>query len=66
MPNELLQAPAVSNSWAKVFQAAMWIGIAQNLVMAVPAVFIPGTILRALGQTVPADLTWVVGSSVDP
>ncbi len=37
----------------------MWVGIAQNLVMAVPAIFMPSTILRALGQTVPFDLTWV-------
>ena len=64
MPNELLQAPADSNSWTKVFQVAMWIGIAQNLVMAVPAIFIPGTILWALGQTVPADLTWVSAAAL--
>lgn len=64
MTTEILRAPLVSNRWAKFFQVAMWIGIGQNLVMAVPAFFYPATILRWLGQTVPHDLTWVSAAAL--
>lgn len=64
MTVELLRAPVATNSWANAFQVSMWLGMAQNVVLALPAIFAPATVLRLLGQRVPYDLTWVTAAAL--
>ena len=42
----------------------MWLGIIQDFVLALPAIFWPRQVLSALGQTIPSDTTWVSFAAV--
>ncbi len=48
----------VENKWATWFKRAMWLGIIQDLVLALPAVFIAPTLLDALGLRQTGDRVW--------
>lgn len=46
------------NKYAKWFRFVMWVGIIVNLLLSLPVILFPNTVLRLLGQTPSRDIVW--------
>jgi hypothetical protein len=64
MNNDEQNLDAPTNRWSQWFRWAMWLGILQDVVLGIPAVFWPTEVLSLLGQKVPAEPIWVSFAAV--
>jgi hypothetical protein len=52
------------NKYAKWFRVAMWLGIIANLLLGLPGIFFPNTMLRLLHQRPSTDIVWTAFASI--
>jgi hypothetical protein len=51
------------NKYAKWFRVALWVGIVANLLLGLPGIFFPNTMLRLLNQRPSTDILWTAFAS---
>src|ERR1700682_2431565 len=52
-----------NNKYAKWFRVAMWLGIVANLLLGLPGILFPNTVLRLLHQRPSTDILWTAFAS---
>lgn len=53
----------MNTKYARWFSRVMWLGIIVNVILALPTLFFPNTMMRAMGQRPTDDIVWTAFSA---